>query len=85
MIMPFASQPMMLLGDFNVDVPGHEARGEVAFLQAIHFRQLVHFPTTIHNTIIDHVWVNDRVNVTNISHLETYHSDHFPIVFNLSL
>lgn len=80
------SPPMVLIGDFNIDLMAtcrHSAVSSfVSFMEAQGLNQLIDNPTTINGSLIDHIW-------TNIDHSEARqfvapHSDHSYIAFRMT-
>jgi hypothetical protein len=82
MLTCFPHDKTIVFGDFNVDVKESPNSQTTEILRRHELTQLVDFPTTIYNTTIDHVWVSKALSV-QVHHVQTYHSDHFPIMLRI--
>lgn len=80
------SPPMVLIGDFNIDLLGTSERPAadafVSFMEEQGFRQLITEATTINGSLIDHIWTN--VVRCDARQYVAPHSDHSYITFRMT-
>jgi endonuclease/exonuclease/phosphatase family metal-dependent hydrolase len=74
----------IVFGDFNVDFLKHPHSHKTSILRRYNFSQKVDFATTIYDSTIDHVWISEGLDI-RVHHVETYHSDHYPLLIHVSL
>ena len=73
------SQPLVILGDFNIDVSQKDSGMEQYMLKELHCHQMIHEPTTDNGSVLDLVFSNYNDSVAGA--IETYWSDHKLIYF----
>ncbi len=73
------SKPLVILGDFNIDVSQKDSGMEQYMLKELHCHQMIHEPTTDNGSVLDLVFSNYNDSVAGA--IETYWSDHKLIYF----
>lgn len=86
-IIPYADTPTVILGDFNVnllEVSSEQKALTKCLLQQRRYKQLITQFTTDYHTQIDHIYTNIPNHVLTAGVLESYYSDHKPIIVCLA-
>ena len=77
---------IIIMGDFNYKYTNESIGNECSFLHRLGFNQFINFPTnTMSKNTIDHVWTNSKYTTISTTFLQTYYSDHYPIILSISM
>ncbi len=80
--------PIVIIGDFNVNLMGKKKTEEKALLEYMTtnkgYTQLINQYPTDYRTQIDHIYTNVPQYVKSKGTLESYYSDHKPIFISLN-
>ena len=76
-------EPKIYIGDFNNDVKVNGTNCDNNIQSVLKCTQLVTSVTTDYQTLLDHVYVSEDVPVAGCVVLESFFSDHKPVVLQL--
>ncbi|CAG2210047.1 unnamed protein product [Mytilus edulis] len=79
--------PTLIAGDFNINLLETSAayRGLHVFMDHIHFKQVINTATHQLGGLLDHLWINSGVTVSQQMLARSPYSDHFQIFADLQL
>ncbi|VDI08682.1 ATP-dependent DNA helicase PIF1 [Mytilus galloprovincialis] len=79
--------PTLIAGDFNINLLETSAayRGLHVFMNHIHFKQVINTATHQLGGLLDHLWINSGVTVSQQMLARSPYSDHFQIFADLQL